>query len=269
MGKRRMAGRRADQATDNWNGSFPTTHWTKLVGARSEGILEQDDILDELVGMYWKPVYCYLRCKGYDRDDAKDLTQGFFCEIVLRRGLIQQADRTKGRFRTFLLTALSRYVTSVHRAEVAKQRTPEGGLIYLEEIDGFSIPEPVHYRSPVEAFDYAWGAALLDRVLAGVARRCRERGDATHWELFRTRVLLPITQNADVPSLDRLCRKYGISRKAQVSNMIFMVKRRFQRALRRHVRQFVSSDAEVDREILDLMAILSRRSARQLSQSAI
>jgi RNA polymerase sigma-70 factor (ECF subfamily) len=231
--------------------------------------LQQDEILEELVGMYWKPVYCYLRCKGYDRDDAKDLTQGFFHEIVLRRGLIQQADQRKGRFRMFLLTALSRYVTSAHRAEAAKQRMPEGGLIYLGEIDALSVPEPVHYRSPVEAFDYAWGSALVDRVLGDVARRCREKGDATDWELFRARVLLPIMDNANVPSLARLCMKYGISRKAQASNMIFTVKRRFQRALRRHVRQFVSSDAEVDSEILDLMTILSRGSARPLSQPTI
>lgn len=263
-----MAGHRADRATDNWNGSFPTTHWTKLVGARSKNALQQGDALEELVGRYWKPVYCYLRCKGYDRDDAKDLTQGFFHEIVLRRGLIQQADQRKGRFRVFLLTALSRYVTSAHRAEAAKQRMPEGGLIYLEEIDALSVPEPVHYRSPVEAFDYAWGAALLDRVLADVARRCREKSNATHWELFRDRVLLPIMQNADVPSLGELCRKYGICRKAQASNMIFMVKRRFQRELRRHVRQFVSSDAEVNSEILDLMTILSHGSERPLTQPA-
>jgi hypothetical protein len=264
-----MAGGKPERATDKWSGSFPTTHWTKLVGARSEDLLQQDDALEELVGMYWKPVYCYLRCKGYDRDDAKDLTQGFFHEIVLRRRLIQQADQRKGRFRTFLLTALSRYVTSVHRAEAAKQRTPEGGLMHLEEIDALSVPERLHHRSPVEAFDYAWGTALLDRVLADVARRCREKGNGTHWELFGARVLLPIMQNADAPSLGELCRKYGISRKAQASNMIFMVKRRFQRALRRHVRQFVSSDAEVDREIFDLMTILSRSGARRLSQTAI
>ncbi len=214
------------------------------------------------MGRYWKAVYCYLLRKGYSSEGAKDLTQGFFHEIVLGRGLIEQADRGRGRFRTFLLTCLNRYLVSVRRAEKAKRRMPEGGLVRLEEIDRLNVPEPLDYATPIEVFDYAWASALLDQVLAEVAKKCRETGNATHWELFRARIVQPIMANTESPSLTLLCEKYGISRKAKASNMIFTVKRRFRAALRRHVRQLVASDAEVDDEIHHFMKIFSRSGAR-------
>jgi hypothetical protein len=70
--------------------------------------------------------------------------------------------------------------------------------------------------------------------------------------------LRPIFADAESPSLDDLCEEHGISRKTKASNMIFAVKRRFRTVLRRTVRRFVDSDAEVDEEISYLMKVLSR-----------
>jgi len=257
-----MSKRHNSTKSGGWDGAFPTTHWTYIFDARSENEAKQDAAIGELLKSYWKPVYCYLRCKGYDNEAAKDLTQGFFHEVVLGRSLIQRADRAKARFRTFLLTALDRYATSVHRAETAKQRMPEGGLVSLEGIDWKSVPEPVHSATPTEVFDYAWASALLDQVLAEVAAECREAGKATHWDVFRARVLRPIVDNTEPPRLPVLCEKYGISNEAKASNMIITVKRRFQVVLRRHVRQCVESDAQVDEEIRHLMRVFSRSGAR-------
>ena len=247
--------------TRGYDSAFHTTHWTEIFDARSADEPRRREALEHLLRRYWKPVYCYLRCKGYDRETAKDLTQGFFCEVVLGRGLIEKADRAKGRFRTFLLTALGRYTADVRRIEKAKRRTPEGGLVRLEGIDGLKVPGHLHGATPNEAFEYAWASSLLDHVLAEVAGKCRQRGSATHWEVFRERVLQPIMENAESPPLGRLCEKYGIPKKAKAATMLFTVKRNFRTVLRRHVRQFVASDAEVDDEISHLMRIFSRRAA--------
>lgn len=240
-----------------WDGAFHTTHWTEILSARSEDEPRRRAALAELLGRYWKPVYCYLRSRGHAHETAKDLTQGFFHEVVLGKGLVQRAHRARGRFRTFLLKCLDRYVANVHRAEVTKQRMPEGGLVSLEEMDGLTVPEPVHYTTPSEIFDYAWASALLDQVLAEVAAECRETGKATHWKVFRAKVLQPIMSNSAPPHLVELCEKYRISSEAKASNMIITVKRRFQAVLRRHVRQLVDSDAEVYEEIRHLMRIFS------------
>ncbi len=80
---------------------FLTTHWSLIKNIQSD-----DDKDGALIGVllerYWKPIYCYLRRKGYYNEEAKDLTQDFFHEIVLNRKLVQKADPSKGRFRFFL-----------------------------------------------------------------------------------------------------------------------------------------------------------------------
>ena len=111
------------------NEAFDTTHWTTIFSARTLDDGRRRESVERLLGRYWKPVYCYLRRKGHDNEAAKDLTQGFFQEVVLGRDLVQKAESQKGRFRTFLLTALDHYVTSVYRADAAKKRRPEEGLV--------------------------------------------------------------------------------------------------------------------------------------------
>lgn len=248
-----------------WEGAFHTTHWTQIFEAKSADESRRaagEAALEDILGRYWKPVYYYLRCKGYDRETAKDLTQGFFHQVVLGRSLLQRADREKGRFRTFLLNALDRYLANVRRDEKREKRTPRGGLVRLEDVDWLNVPEPVHYASPTEAFDYAWASALLDQVLAEVAGKCRETGTVTHWELFRAKVLGPIMDNTNPPSLSYLCEKHGLPKRAKASHMILTMKRRFQSVLRLQMRQFVETDDEVDEEIDYLLKIFSKSGAR-------
>ena len=89
--------------------AFLTTCWSLIGNIQSAGD-RNHALIGVLLEKYWKPAYCFLRSKGYDNEEAKDLTQGFFCEIVLNKNLVQRADQAKGRFRTFLLHALSQYV---------------------------------------------------------------------------------------------------------------------------------------------------------------
>jgi DNA-directed RNA polymerase specialized sigma24 family protein len=147
-------------------GSFQSTQWSQLRRAKTSNEERRRVAVNNLLQRYWRPVYCYLRRKGYSNEHAKDLTQGFFCEVVLGRQLIQQADEARGRFRTFLLTALDRYVTSAYRKEAAAKRLPKKGLEQLECVD---IPDSAlafASTSPETAFCYAWATALLDQVLA-------------------------------------------------------------------------------------------------------
>jgi RNA polymerase sigma-70 factor (ECF subfamily) len=248
----------ADQTTsEGWEGAFHTTHWTHIFAVQSGDERLQHAALEDLLARYWKPVYCSLRSRGHPHQEAKDLTQGFFQEIVLGKGLVEKADRARGRFRTFLLTALDHYSANVQRSQKSRRRAPKGGFVRLGQLTELNIPEPIHRATPVEVFDYAWASTILDQVLAEVAGECGETGNATHWELFRARVLQPIMDNAEAPSLTYLCQKFGISKKGKASKMIMAVKRRFRAVLRRHVRQFVDSDVEVEDEIRHLLTIFS------------
>ena len=79
--------------------AFLTTHWSIIENVGSSDEDRNQALIGLLLSKYWKPVYCYLRRKGYDNEQAKDLTQGFFHEVVLGRNLIQKADQSRGRFR--------------------------------------------------------------------------------------------------------------------------------------------------------------------------
>lgn len=243
--------------------SFTTTHWTELREMGSMDHVRRKLMTDFLIGRYWKPVYCYLRHKGFANDSAKDMTQDFFCEIVLEKGLFSRADQAKGRFRTFLLTALDHYVIDTHRIRSAQKRKPRGDVKSLDHIDEMpDLPADRIQASPDQVFCYAWASSLLDDVLATVESECRGAGKITHWWVFRDRVLGPIMEDSDATSMAEICQKYGIERESQASNMIVTVKRRFKAALADRLRMHVSTEAEVGDELSDLLEILSDSGAR-------
>jgi RNA polymerase sigma-70 factor (ECF subfamily) len=237
---------------------FLTTHWSLIDDA---GAREGDDkvaLIELLLGRYWKPVYCYLRRQGLGNEEAKDLTQGFFHEVVLGRNLVQQADRTKGRFRTFLLVALNRYLINAREKQAAHKRTPRRRLVSLDVADMADLPSAMTTLTPEDAFTYAWVSALLEQVLRDVETVCKADGKAIHWQVFRDRVLCPVMQGGEAPAMESLCRKYGIAHPAQASNMIVTVKRRFRAALGERLRDSVMSDEEAEAELQDIKRFLPR-----------
>ncbi|MBM4039937.1 MAG: sigma-70 family RNA polymerase sigma factor [Planctomycetes bacterium] len=252
-----MPGRGGETSMGGAGRGFEQTHWSLIVRAQGADGARKQGALAALVGEYWKPVYCYLRRKGYDNEAAKDLTQGFVADVLVGGELVRAADPGKGRFRAFLLTALDRYVASARRAERAKKRAPAGALVSLEGLDGFELADSVHDASPDAAFDYAWASALLDDVLAELRAECLASGKAAHWEVFHGRVLLPVFEEAAPVPLPALCRRLGIEAEAKASNMLVTAKRRFQALLRRRVGQSIGPDEDPDDVIGDLIRSLS------------
>jgi RNA polymerase sigma-70 factor (ECF subfamily) len=212
-----------------------------------------------LCSRYWKPVYCYLRQKGYGNEEAKDLTQGFFHEIVLNLNLIQRADPSKGRFRSFLLFALNQYLLNERRRRTAKKCIPRERMISLDAIEEPVLPQSVVESSPEDSYNYAWVSALLDHVLSDVERACCRQGMEIHWRAFRERVVLPMLNDTERPSLTDICERHGIESDKKASNMIVTVKRRFQTALRQYVRSTVASESRTEDELKEIMQFLPRK----------
>ena len=243
--------------------TFETTRWSQIGLAKTGHADQQRLIIDNLIRAYWKPVYCYLRQKGYGNERAKDLTQGFFHEIVLGRELVRQADRSKGRFRTFLLTALNRYVSNENRKETAAKRMPfsrEKGLD-ADRLPGLSTEQLG--ASPEDAFNYVWATAVLDEVLGEVKNGLCETGRATHWKVFRDRVLTPIFGDVKPPSIVDICAEYRIDGEQKASNMIATVKRRFRAVLEQKLRQLVGKNSTVEAEFYELVEALSAGSQKK------
>jgi len=239
---------------------FLTTHWSLIEGVQS-GEQGSETLINSLVQQYWKPVYCYLRRRRYGNEQAKDLTQGFFQEIVLGRELIRRAHRDRGSFRQFLLTALEHYLRSSHRKELARKRRPAGKRVPLEQFNPDDLDEPMQDLSAAESFNYAWLASLLERALAAVEADCRAQGLEAHWGVFRDRVLDPIVNETEPPSLTEIGSRYGVADPEKASNMIITVNRRLQTTLRRCFREYLASDALVDEEVADFLRIFYDKGA--------
>lgn len=241
---------------------FVTTHWTEIAAARTLDDDRRREAIGTVLGRYWKPMYCFLRRKGHSNEAAKDIVQGFCQEVALGRGLVEKADPQRGRFRSFLLTALTHYASNVWRDGKALKRAPVAAVLSLEVADAMDMPAISREATPEETFNYAWACQLLDSVLSAVEAGCVEDGMEVHWRVFCERVAVPLMDHAPPPSLPSLCEKYTISDESKVSNMAVTVKRRFQAELAKHVRKAVGSDADVVQEIRDLMEILSSSRAR-------
>jgi RNA polymerase sigma-70 factor (ECF subfamily) len=239
-------------------GAFLTTHWSLI-----DDIQSSDDGNRALIGLlldrYWKPVYCYLRRKGYDNEQAKDLTQGFFHEVVLNRNLMQRAEQRKGRFRSFLLHALNQYLIDQKREKMAQKRAPAERLVSLDIAHPPVVPQTISRSGPEDSFNYAWKSALLDQVLSQVQVKCCRQGMEIHWNVFHDRVVEPILENREAPSLKEICARYAVEDEVKASNMIVTVKRRFQSALREYVRNTVISENQIDEELREILRLLPKK----------
>ena len=237
--------------------AFLTTHWSLVDNIDNSGDSDKNhNLIGLLLKRYWKPVYCYLRSKGYDNEQAKDLTQGFFHEVVLGRQLIQKADRARGRFRSYLLASLNNYISAVHAAETTQKRIPKGKLIPLDMTDPPDFYRITRDYTPEESFDYAWLSVLLEKVIDEVETTCYEEGMTVHWCVFREKVLAPITDGTEPASLAEICHKYDIESPRVASNMIITVKRRFQAILRKNLRETVTSDGQIEDELTEISKFL-------------
>ena len=237
--------------------SFLTTQWS-LIEHIQAGEDRDSVLIGSLLRMYWKPVYCYLRRKGCDNEQAKDLTQDFFHEVVLNRDLVGRADVSKGRFRTFLLHALNQYLINKNRDAHATKRIPREKLISLDAMRLPDLPQNVVESDAEDTYHYAWLSSLLERVIAQVQADCCREGMEIHWALFDTHVLKPILGGGSPPPLATACQEHGIDDAKKASNMIVTVKRRFRGALLEHIRGTVLSGDLADEELTDLLQFLPR-----------
>jgi DNA-directed RNA polymerase specialized sigma24 family protein len=240
-------------------GTFLTTHWSLI-----EGVKQHQDKDRALIGLllerYWKPVYCYLRSKGYNNEQAKDLTQGFLHEVVLNRHLVERADTSKGRFRSLLLHALNQYVVDEHRKEMALKRIPKDKLVPMDVAGSPMLAEITCKLDAEQSFNYAWKAELLERVISEVKSNYVNRGMDKHWCVFRERVLEPIMEDREASSLSQICSRYDIDSETKASNMLKTVKRFFKSVLHKHIRQTVNSGEEVDAELREVFKFFKKES---------
>jgi DNA-directed RNA polymerase specialized sigma24 family protein len=244
------------------NGRFQPTRWTQIMALSTQDSEKHQKLLGELLSQYWKPIYCFIRRKGTPSHTAEDLTQGFVEDVILGRELISQADKNKGRFRTFVLTALERYLRDDYHKNNAQIRSPKGQRIPIDisEISDELFIRPG--RTPEDIFNYSLASEILTQVLSEIETQYLSEDKEVYWRVFEEKVIKPLLEGCESPSNTEVCTKYGIKDEVTVSNMILTVKRRFKTIMRNCLRDLVHSESEVDEELDEIFQILSQGNAK-------
>lgn len=227
---------------------YPSTHWSLIYVASQPDQQAGEGALNELLCRYYRPLLAHVQYKFRLPEDAsREMVQGFVERKILRRNLLNAADRTRGRFRTFLLNALDNYVIDQLRKPVPSFAEFNG------QAEGVAAPDAA------DPYDRQWALAVVEET----ERRTRvfydSKGRGESWLVFRDGFLLPTRDDAKRPSDAELAFHYGFESARQVSNTIITVKRQFGKLLREVVRQYAASDAEVDSEIQDLMLLVGTK----------
>ena len=146
---------------------FATTQWSVVVAAGRGDDTSARDALASLCRRYWYPLYAFARRRGANEHEAQDLVQGFFA-LVLEKGYIAAADRDRGRFRSFLMTAFSNHTSKERERSGAQKRGGDHTVLSLNMSKGeeWYALEPADDRTPERVFERRWALTVLDKVLA-------------------------------------------------------------------------------------------------------
>jgi RNA polymerase sigma factor (sigma-70 family) len=246
-------------ASSEWgqdnSGSFRTTHWSVVLAASQNESSGKQDALAKLCQDYWYPLYVYIRRCGHDVHNAKDLTQDFF-QFFLEKDVLAVAGITRegGKFRSFLLTVLKRFLANEWARSQAQKR---GGGQTILSLDAelaenrYSI-EPADHLSPDIAFEQNWANTLLERVMS------RLETEYKHWrkgDLFRE-IQIFLCSKKEVPYAD-VGARLGMSAGA-VKTAVCRLRKRYGQLLHEEIARTVATLEEVEEEIRHLIAVLNR-----------
>lgn len=235
------------------NVAFVTTHWSLVLAASGTGDAQASEALAKLCQNYWYPLYVFVRRRGYRAHDAEDLTQAFFARL-LERHWLGRAEQAKGRFRTFLLTALERFLANEWDKVRARKRGGGKQMVPLQfaEAETRYGVEPVDERTPDQAFEYHWAVTLLAEVVRRLEREFQAHGQGV---LFAA--LKPcLTGESGTQPYAALAAQLGQSESA-VKVAVHRLRQRYRELLRAEIADTVASAQEVDAEMRHLFQVLA------------
>lgn len=220
-------------------------------GHQGEGAHEA---LTTLCETYWYPLYAFLRGRGHDPADAEDLTQAFFV-MLLEKQVLRHADPSRGRFRSFLLTALQNFAANVHARNVAAKRG--GGVKVLpldfQDAEGRFVLEPASSDSPERTFDRRWALTLLDRVMSRLRDEALQRSRLEQFEALKPY----LTGDEPQLSYSTTAASLGMS-EGSIKVAVHRLRRRFRDIVREEISQTVASPAEIEDELRYLWSAVAK-----------
>ncbi len=232
---------------------FLTTHWSAVVAATGTDSSAAGTALAELCQVYWHPLYVFVRRQGYSPHDAEDLTQEFFAKLLAKNYLATVREE-KGKFRSFLLIALKRFLANARDRAMAKKRSGQHTVLRIDSgaAESHYQSEPADTLTAEKLFERRWAQTLLDQVLARLHREYEVAGKAALFtqlrgSLGRRRGSVPYSEMATRLNTTEAAIKMSAQR----------LRSRYRKLLRAEIAKTVTSSEEIDEEIRYLFAVFS------------
>jgi len=234
---------------------FVTTQWSVVLAAARSDTTQAQAALEKLCRTYWYPLYAYVRRRGHAAPDAQDLTQAFFARLLARHW-VGDADRERGRFRTFLLTAMSRFLADEWDKARAQKRG--GGVahvpIQLDTAETRYGHEPADHGTPEQGYERRWALTLLETVLQRLRAEYEHAGKG---ELFAG-LNASLVGGREAQPYAELAAKLDMNEGA-VKVAVHRLRQRYRKLLRSEIAETMAATEDVDQELHHLFAVLAGR----------
>jgi RNA polymerase sigma factor (sigma-70 family) len=211
--------------------------------------------LEKLCQTYWYPLYAYARRRGSSPEDAQDLTQEFFARL-LKGNWVERADRQRGKFRSFLLTAMSRFLADEWDKARAQKRGG-GAIVVPIQLDTAETRyglDPADRTTPEQIFERRWALAVLEEVLHRLRKEYEEEGRAEHFAALNP----CLVGDRGTQPYAELAQKLGVT-EGTVKSAVHRLRQRYRQLLREEIANTVAGPGEVDDELRHLFAILGNK----------
>ncbi len=233
--------------------AFVTTHWSVVLTAGHADTTRARDALARLCQTYWFPLYAYVRRRGQSPEDAQDLTQEFFARL-LEKNWVADADQEKGRFRSFLLSAMNHFLADEWDKARAQKRgggTPPLRL-QLDTAETRYGREPADNTTPERSFELRWALTLLETVLNRLRGEFTSDGKAEWFAALHPCLVGERTAQPYAALAARLSVSEGT-----VKSAVHRLRQRYRQLLREEIGQTVAAPADVEEELRHLFAVLA------------
>ena len=231
--------------------AFTTTHWSVVLEAQGESPAAQE-ALEKLCRMYWRPIYSFIRRQGIRREEAEDITQGFFAQLLERRSF-SAVRKEKGRLRSFLLGGLKYFLADEQRRAMAIKRGSGLRPIPLEELradEGIEM-EPADPVTPEMIYERRWASTVLERVLSRLKDEYRAAGNTALFDSLKQ--LLPDEPGAS--SQAEIAARLGMTENA-IRQAFYRFRQRYQLLMREEIAHTVATPGDIEDELRHLISVL-------------
>jgi RNA polymerase sigma factor (sigma-70 family) len=233
---------------------FQTTRWTVVLNSAQSQAPGYQQALADLCKLYWYPLYAFIRHRGYSSEDAQDLVQGFFLHLIEYK-TFSRVDRSKGKFRSFLLASLQNFLSNEADRARCLKRGGQAEFVYLdvEEAEDRYGLERVEGLTPEKIFDARWAIALLGEAMNRLSREYMGQGKESTFRALR--VFLDPINTKRLPSYEEVAAKLEVS-VGSLRTQIHRLRKQYTATLREEISRTVSDSADVETETHELCEAL-------------